>query len=213
VCCGYVFGVLRNVTFARTSLRVTSDLVSSIYCRSFDKGDLVAAFAADSLHTWSNDGELQHAWNFDLPRPKAHMSRLTFGEIMLRTVITAGVIALPLVTAAPALAGPDTVTCSFPCTIVGQTLDNYAGLPAATAGSYAAFIPNTLNGPNGYAALPANTANGYASFLPTTFESYSSFLGATLNGPNGYAALPANTANGYASLPGTTFKNLFPGVH
>jgi hypothetical protein len=204
------FGVLRSVTFARTSSRVTPDLVSSIYCRSFDKGDLVAAFAADSLHTWSNDGELQHAWNFDLPQPKAHMSRLTFGEIMFRTVIAAGVIALPLVTAAPALAGPGTVSCSFPCTIVGETLNNYAGLPAATA--------------DGYAALPANTANGYASFLPTTFESYSSFLGATLNGPNGYAALPANTANGYASLPantangyaslpGTTFKNLFPGLH
>jgi hypothetical protein len=135
------------------------------------------------------------------------MSRLTFGEIMFRTVITAGVIALPLVTAAPALAGPGTVSCSFPCTIVGQTLNNYASLPANTANGYASFIPNTIDG---YGALPANTANGYANFLPTTVDSYSSFLGDTLNG---YAALPANTANGYASLPGTTIKNLFPGLH
>ena len=158
------FGVLRNVTFARTSSRGTSDLVSSIYCRSFDKGDLVAASAADSLHTWSNDGELQHAWNFDLPQPKAHMSRLTFGEIMFRTVIAAGVIALPLVTAAPALAGPGTVSCSFPCTIVGETLNNYAGLPAATVG-----------GPNGYAAFIPNTIGNYGDFLPTTATAYGDF--------------------------------------
>jgi hypothetical protein len=131
---------------------------------------------------------------------------------MFRTVITAGVIALPLVTAAPALAGPGTVSCSFPCTIFGETLNNYAGLPAATIGTvpgtgYAAFIPNTIGN---YAALPSTTASNYADFLPTTFANYSSFLGTTLSN---YAALPANTANGYASLPGTTFKNLFPGLH
>ena len=131
---------------------------------------------------------------------------------MFRTVITAGVIALPLVTAAPALAGPGTVSCSFPCTIFGETLSNYAALPAATIGTvpgtgYAAFIPNTIGN---YAALPSTTASNYANFLPTTFANYSSFLGTTLSN---YAALPANTANGYASLPGTTFQNLFPGLH
>jgi hypothetical protein len=141
------------------------------------------------------------------------MSRLIFGEIMFRTVITAGVIALPLVTAAPALAGPGTVSCSFPCTIIGETLSNYAGLPAATvgsptgyaalpgttAGNYAAFIPNTIDG---YASLPATTANGYADFIPTTIGS-----------PTGYAAFIPNTIDGYASLPGNTLSHLFPVAH
>jgi hypothetical protein len=201
------FGVLRRVTFARTSSRVTSDLVSSIYCRSFDKGDLVAAFAADSLHTWSNDGELQHAWNFGLPQPKAHMSRLTFGEIMFRTVITAGVIALPLVTAAPALAGPGTVSCSFPCTIVGETLNNYGSLPANTANGYAAFIPNTISN---YAALPGTTLGNYATFVPTTLSNYAALPGTTLGN---YAAFPGTTASNYANLPSTTLHNVFPGLH
>ena len=76
---------------------------------------------------------------------------------MFRTVMAAGVIALPLVTAAPALAGPGTVSCSFPCTIVDETLSNYASFPS-----------DTLNGPNGYAAFPSNTVNGYASLPENT---------------------------------------------
>jgi hypothetical protein len=130
---------------------------------------------------------------------------------MFRTVITAGVIALPLVTAAPALAGPGTVSCSFPCTIFEETLSNYAALPAATVGTvpgtgYAAFIPNTIGS---YGALPGTTADNYAAFLPTTLNNYSSFLGTTLSN---YGALPGATASNYAAFPGTTIHNLFPGL-
>jgi hypothetical protein len=150
--------------------------------------------------------------NFDLPQPTAHMSRLTFGEIMFRTVITAGVIALPLVTAAPALAGPGTVSCSFPCTIVGETLNNYAGLPAATVGTipgtgYAAFIPNTIGN---YGALPSTPLGNYATFLPTTLDNYANLPGTTLGN---YAAFPGTTASNYANLPSTTLHNVFPGLH
>jgi len=129
---------------------------------------------------------------------------------MFRTVITAGVIALPLVTAAPALAGPGTVSCSFPCTIVGQTLNNYAGLPAATIGGpngYAAFIPNTIGN---YGALPSTTLGNYATFLPTTLDNYANLPGTTLGN---YAAFPGTTASNYANLPSTTLHNVFPGLH
>jgi hypothetical protein len=120
---------------------------------------------------------------------------------MFRTVITAGVIALPLVTAAPALASPGTVSCSFPCTIIGETLSNYAALPATTAGNYAA-LPGTTAG--NYAALPGTTAGNYAAFIPNTIG--------TVPG-TGYAAFIPNTIDGYASLPGNTLSHLFPGAH
>jgi hypothetical protein len=120
---------------------------------------------------------------------------------MFRTVITAGVIALPLVTAAPALASPGTVSCSFPCTIIGETLSNYAALPATTAGNYA--------------ALPGTTAGNYAAFIPNTIGTvpgtgYAAFIPNTIDG---YASLPGNTIDGYASLPGNTLSHLFPGAH
>ena len=130
---------------------------------------------------------------------------------MFRTVITAGVIALPLVTAAPALAGPGTVSCSFPCTIVGETLNNYAGLPAeqwtVPGTGYASFIPNTIGN---YGALPSTTLGNYATFLPTTLDSYANLPGTTLGN---YAAFPGTTANNYANLPSTTLHNVFPGLH
>jgi hypothetical protein len=74
VCCGYVFAVLRNVTFARTSSRVTSDLVSPMYFRSFEKCGLGVACAADSSHTWSNDGGPQRAWSFAVGCPNQVVS-------------------------------------------------------------------------------------------------------------------------------------------
>jgi hypothetical protein len=131
---------------------------------------------------------------------------------MFRTVITAGFIALPLVTAAPALAGPGTVSCSFPCTIFGETLNNYAGLPAATIGTvpgtgYAAFIPNTIGN---YGDFLPTTATNYADFLPTTLGNYANFPGTTLGN---YAAFPGTTASNYANLPANTLQHVFPGLH
>ncbi len=90
---------------------------------------------------------------------------------MIRTVIAAGLIGLPLVTAAPALAhsgttstisspgtgsnGPtSSVSCSSPCTIVGQTIANYAALPGQTIANYAALPGETITN---YALLPLRT--------------------------------------------------------
>ncbi len=129
---------------------------------------------------------------------------------MFRTVIAAGVIALPLVTAAPALAGPGTVSCSFPCTIVGETLNNYAGLPAATIGTvpgtgYAAFIPNTIGN---YGALPSTTASNYADFLPTTLDNYAT----SSNNPRQLRRVPRQYCQRVRLASGNNLQEPVPGA-
>ena len=103
--------------------------------------------------------------------------------------------------------GPTTsVSCSSPCTIVGQTIQNYAALPGQTIANYAALPGKTATN---YAALPGQTIANYAALPGKTATNYAALPGQTIAN---YAALPGQTITNYALLPLRTLSNLFPGA-
>jgi hypothetical protein len=126
---------------------------------------------------------------------------------MIRTAVAAVLIGLPVITAAPAAAAPGTVTCSFPCTIIGETILNYAGLPAQTAAGYQALGPTTQTN---YANFGSQTAAAYQNFGAETQSNYANF-GA--NTAAGYQALGPTTQANYANFGAETLHNYLPGLH
>ena len=95
---------------------------------------------------------------------------------MIRTVIVAGLIALPLVTAAPAVAEPSsTVSCSNPCKLVDvdveQAIKTWAELPANIAENYAE-VPQRMQAGwgsgvdgaiEGWGTLPQRIVDGWSN--------------------------------------------------
>ena len=77
---------------------------------------------------------------------------------MIRTAIVAGLVGLPLITAAPALAQPNPIFGCDPCNIVQQTVSAYLLLPSQTAQNYANFPSQTIQN---YAAFPSETFHNY----------------------------------------------------
>ena len=113
---------------------------------------------------------------------------------MIRTAIVAGLLGLPLLTAAPALAdsGPSSSFGCAPCTAFAQdTISNYLLLPSTAANNYAALPVTTFEN---YAAFPTTTAGNYGSFLPNT--------------ESNYASLGSDTISNWTSLPQNTLKHL-----
>ncbi len=142
---------------------------------------------------------------------------------MIRTAVVAGLLGLSVISAAPAMANPG-VTCSYPCTIIDQTIQGYKQLPGQTTLAYEGTNPS-----NGFIGT---TESNYQAFLGNTQLAYegtdpsNGIIGTT---ESNYAALPGETqlayegtdpSNGfigtteanYARLGANTEDHLFPGL-
>jgi hypothetical protein len=101
---------------------------------------------------------------------------------MIRTVLVAGLIALPLLTAAPAVADngspSSTVSCS-PCVQITQDIQegvtNWLQLPGVIAGNYAGIGDRAREG---WGSLPQRMQDGWSS-LPQRIKDGWSHPGGT----------------------------------
>jgi hypothetical protein len=129
--------------------------------------------------------------------------------MMIRTLVLAGFLGMPLIAAAPAMAAPGEVSCSDPCTvnIVQYTVQNYRNLPqvvihnytgACTEGTELKCIPGQIT------SAPGEISNNFKTFPQTVAENFASFP-STVAG--NFASFPSTVADNFASVPSTVINN------